>query len=84
MRGDSKQKRDTHDEFGQVLKPTRMVLEVLGDALIALIVGGLCLFVLGNYWPATMWNLNWYCDDLHQQSSAKWIQKISYEKNKGI
>ena len=56
MRGDSKQKRDTHDEFGQVLKPTRMVLEVLGDALIALIVGGLCLFVLGGIVGA-IWNL---------------------------
>ena len=56
MRGDSRQKRDTHDEFGQVLKPTRMVLEVLGDALIALIVGGLCLFVLGGIIGA-IWNL---------------------------
>ena len=64
MRGDSKrnqqvsskQKRDTHDEFGQVLKPTRMVLEVLGDALVALIVGGLCLFVLGGIIGA-IWNL---------------------------
>ena len=56
MRGDSRQKRDTRDEFGRVLKPTRMVLEVLGDVLIALIVGGLCLFVLGGIIDA-IWNL---------------------------
>jgi len=56
MRGDSKQKRDTHDEFGRVLKPTRMVLEVLGDVLTTLIVGGLCLFVLGGIF-GVIWNL---------------------------
>ena len=62
MRGDSKRnqqvssKRNTRDEFGRVFKPTSMVLEVLGNALITLIVGGLCLFVLGGIIGA-IWNL---------------------------
>ena len=49
-------KRNTRDEFGRVFKPTSMVLEVLGNALITLIVGGLCLFVLGGVVSA-IWSL---------------------------